>query len=134
MFNQTTTVNKEETKILPIGRPRRNQFALRFLPLALVFALVGVACASVSNPDGWAGPTLVEGTLYVMPDNGEMAAVDSDDLSDLSNLDPRVVPQWSFPATDDVLCENEIEPKKRDLRGIYGVPPVDCLHPGAHRH
>ena len=84
-----------------------------------------VACARVANPDGWAGPTIVEGTLYMTPDNGEMAAIDPDDLSDVSNLNPVVTPQWSFPATEEVLCENEIEPTKRDLRGIYGVPPVD---------
>jgi outer membrane protein assembly factor BamB len=118
-------VNKEATKILPIGRPRRNQLASKLLPLVLVLALAGVACATISNPDGWAGPALVEGTLYVTPDNGEMAAIDPDDLSDLSNLNPRVVPQWSFPATEDVLCENENESKKRDLKGIYGSPQVD---------
>ena len=119
------TVNKEATKILPIGRPRRNQLARKLLPLALVLALASVACARIANPDGWAGPTLVEDTLYVTPDNGEMAAIDPDDLKDLSNLDPRIVPQWSFPATDDVRCENEAESRKRDLDGIYGSPQVD---------
>jgi outer membrane protein assembly factor BamB len=123
--NQPKIANEEATKILPIGRPRRNRLASRLLPLLLVLALAAVACATVQNPDGWAPPTIVDGALYVTPDNGEIAAVDPSDLSDLSNLDPRVIPQWSFPATDEVICDNEAEPKKRDLRGIYGVPQIN---------
>lgn len=69
----------------------------------------------MSNPDGWAGPRLVDDTVYLTPDNGEIAAVDSDDFSTL----------WLFPAADEVVCGGSPQARERDLRGIYGVPQVD---------
>ncbi len=79
----------------------------------LVFVLLLVACATATNPDGWAPPEVADNTLYVSLDSGELSAVDPETFNIL----------WEFPASDEVACGNE-EPQKRDLRGIYAAPVV----------
>jgi eukaryotic-like serine/threonine-protein kinase len=77
--------------------------------LALLVAIVVLAagCASVANPQGWAGPDIAEDTLYASIERGKMAALDPEDLS----------VKWVFPSNDD---EDQF-----DLEGIYGAPIVD---------
>jgi outer membrane protein assembly factor BamB len=55
-----------------------NPRALRFGWPALLIAVAvsAVACAGVSNPEGWAGPQLLDGTLYASIESGRMAALD----------------------------------------------------------
>ncbi len=75
--------------------------------------LLLAACAGFNNPDGWAPPEVVEDTLYVSLNGGELSAVDAE------TLDIR----WEFPASDEEVCGNE-EAQKRDLKGIYAAPVV----------
>jgi outer membrane protein assembly factor BamB len=72
--------------------------------------MIAAGCASVSNPQGWAPPTLVDETLYVSIEPGRMAALDAESLA----------VQWVFPPDTD-------EGNKLDLEGIYGAP---VLHDG----
>lgn len=56
-----------------------------------------------------------DGTIYLTPENGEIAAVDPEDFST----------RWLFPAADEVVCGDSPQARERDLRGIYGIPQVD---------
>ena len=107
--------NKEATEILPIGRRSRRSRTHFLFPALVILLLAAVGCASISNPDGWAGPALVDDTLYLTTDNGEISAVDPEDFS----------VQWLFPPTDEVLCADSPRPRKADLDGIYGAARVD---------
>lgn len=102
-------------QILPIGRPRRKRSTLFVVPALAILLLAAAGCASVSNPDGWAGPALDDDTLFVTPDNGEIAAVDVEDFT----------ARWLFPAADEVVCGDSPQARERDLRGIYGKPVHD---------
>jgi outer membrane protein assembly factor BamB len=42
----------------------------------LACLLLAAGCAGVSNPEGWAGPQILDGTLYASIDKGRMAALD----------------------------------------------------------
>jgi len=92
----------------------RRRIALFLVPCSLFLT---TACASVSNPEGWAGPTLADETLYVSIERGKMAALDPADLS----------VKWIFPPDTK-------EGDRLKLEGIYGAPAVskDTVYFGAH--
>ena len=75
----------------------------------LAIAILGPACAGVSKPEGWAGPTLADDTLYASVEPGKIAALDPDDLA----------VKWVFPPDTE-------EGKRLDLEGVYGAPVVSA--------
>ena len=97
------------------GRASINVKALLLAVIPL--ALLGTACAGVSNPEGWAGPVLDGDTLYASIESGKMAALDPDDLS----------VRWVFPPDTK-------DGDRYDLEGIYGAPVIDgdTIYFGAH--
>jgi outer membrane protein assembly factor BamB len=70
--------------------------------------VLAAGCASVANPQGWAGPDLAADSLYASIESGKMAALDPDDLS----------VNWIFPPDTE-------EGDTLDLEAIYGAPVVD---------
>jgi outer membrane protein assembly factor BamB len=80
--------------------------------LALLATPLLAGCARISSPDGWASPEIVEDTIFISLENGEISALDAGDFAE----------QWTFPASDEATCpgrEGEL-----DLDGIYGAPAV----------
>lgn len=99
-----------------ITRLRRKNRSLALLPV-LALALLAAGCASITNPDGWAGPAPAPdgSVLYLTTDNGELSAVDPEDFSAI----------WIFPATEEILCADSTEARSVDLQGIYSTPQLD---------
>jgi outer membrane protein assembly factor BamB len=100
---------------VPIARPSRRPKSHLLVPALAIFLLAAVGCARISNPDGWAGPTLADDMLYLTTDNGEISAVNPDGFT----------VEWTFPATEEVVCADSPQPRKIDLDGIYGAAQVD---------
>ena len=71
-------------------------------------ALLAVGCASISSPDGWAGPVGDEDLLIIHEDDGVLAAVQLQNGSAPMLL-------WRFPADSDDL----------EFSGIYAQPILD---------
>jgi outer membrane protein assembly factor BamB len=92
----------------------------RFIPLLLLPLLV--ACASIASPDGWVSPKIVDDTVYISLDNGELSALELDTLDEI----------WTFPADDEARCPGSDD--KLDLDGIYGAPAVgdEMVYIGAY--
>jgi len=99
--------NRRRTAIEHTGRTGARASGWRWLPLLLAVAILGAACAGVSKPEGWAGPTLADDTLYASIEPGKIAALDPDDLA----------VKWVFPPDTE-------EGKRLDLEGVYGAPVV----------
>jgi outer membrane protein assembly factor BamB len=101
------------------GSLMRRSTARRRLPLLILVAIAVLAtgCARVANPQGWAGPSVTDGTLYASIEKGRMAALDPDDLSVI----------WVFPPDTE-------EGNKLELESIYAAPVVDgdTLYFGAY--
>ena len=89
-------------------RSMRRTAGARWLLPALALVLVASACASVSEPQGWASPKLADGVLYVSIERGKMAALSPQDFS----------VKWVFPPDTE-------EGKKHELEGIYGAPVIE---------
>ena len=85
--------------------------------------LLLAACATATNPDGWAPPKVADDVLYVSLDSGELSAIDTQPPDD--ERDWTFTNDWKFPELDEELCGDE-EPQKRDLRGIYAAPVVSA--------
>ena len=100
-----------------VSSARHPRLSSVWLLVTVTFALFVAACASVSNPEGWAGPTLADDTLYVSIERGKMAALDPEDLT----------VKWIFPPDSK-------EGDRLKLEGIYGAPAVskDTVYFGAH--
>lgn len=79
--------------------------------LATLF-LVAAACVNVADPEGWAAPSQVDGTLFASIDNGKMAALDAAD-NDYSTT-------WIFPPED--------EDEKRRLEATYGKLELEAIY------
>ena len=80
----------------------------RHVALALVaVAIVAVGCRGISNPEGWAAPTLDDGTLYVQLERGTISA---GSLSSAGTF----TESWRFPAPTDDL----------DFDGFYATPVI----------
>ncbi|MDO8615166.1 MAG: PQQ-binding-like beta-propeller repeat protein [Dehalococcoidia bacterium] len=99
------------------GAIRSLRRRLPWLLLGVAFVLIAAGCASVTKPQGWAGPALAGDTLYVSIERGKMAALNQDGMS----------VKWVFPPDTS-------EGKKLDLEGIYGSPVVtaDTIYFGAY--
>ena len=94
---------------------------LRVLPFLLALPLL-VACAQIASPDGWVSPRIVDDTVYMSLDDGEMSALAAESLDEL----------WTFPADDKARCPGRDE--KLDLKGIYGAPSIggEAVYLGAY--
>ena len=92
----------------PRGFSRRLR-SRRLLPLfAALVAVLAIGCATISSPDGWAGP-VGDGDLLIIHENdGQLAALELNEGSA-----PRVL--WRFPADSDDLS----------FDGIYAQPILD---------
>ena len=107
-LDRRTRDTHRRRKIIPLaGFTNARASRWRWLPLLLAVAILGAACAGVSKPEGWAGPTLADDTLYASVEPGKIAALDTDDLS----------VKWVFPPDTD-------EGNRLDLEGVYGAPVV----------
>jgi outer membrane protein assembly factor BamB len=115
-LSDAKTTNLRRHTIRPTGRRGPRGFHWGALLLLPIFSLLTAGCASVADPQGWAGPDIAEDTLYASIEKGKMAALDPDDLS----------VKWVFPSQND---EDQF-----DLEGIYGAPIVDgeILYFGAY--
>jgi outer membrane protein assembly factor BamB len=81
----------------------RPQLALALLAF---IALAAAGCVGFNNPEGWAGPAVVDDVLLASTAKGELSALNSEDFSSV----------WSFPTGDE-------EPAL-ELEAIYGTPVV----------
>lgn len=74
----------------------------------LALVLLAAGCATISSPDGWAGPVGDSDLLIVHESDGVIAAVE------LRDAGPPIV-RWRFPADGDDI----------DFSGIYAEPILD---------
>jgi outer membrane protein assembly factor BamB len=103
----TAATNRRRTTIRLTGRTSPRVFRFGWLALLLAIAVPAAACTGVSKPQGWAGPTLADDTLYASVEPGKIAALDPGDLT----------VKWVFPPDTD-------EGNRLDLEGVYGAPVV----------
>lgn len=91
------------------------------LPLILTLPLLS-ACASIANPNGWISPAIVDETVFISLEHGEISALELESLE----------VKWTFPASDEDRCPGRDE--EMDLRGIYGAPAVgdEVVYVGAY--
>jgi PQQ enzyme repeat len=115
-LSDAKTTNRRRHTIRPTGRKSLRGLHCGAVLLLAAISVLAAGCASVANPQGWAGPDIAEDTLYASIEKGKMAALNPDDLS----------VKWVFPSKDD---EDQF-----DLEGIYGAPIVDgeVLYFGAY--
>ena len=80
---------------------------MAWLGILTAIGLLGAACVSVADPEGWAAPTTVDDSLFASIENGKMAALDPTDFSTT----------WIFPPDTK-------EGDRLDLEAIYHTPIV----------
>lgn len=102
---------------MPISQYRQYRPALTIFLLIIICSVLLAGCAPGFGPDGWAGPTVSDNTLYVISQgDGEFLAIDlSNPHSPPSNLTPRLEEESS----NFLGCEGPSE----KLVG-YGTPIV----------
>ncbi len=85
--------------------------------MLLAGMLAATACARVTNPQGWASPVALDGTLLVSTDKGKLSALNRENLT----------PIWTFPSEDEA-------DERIDLEALYGEPAVsdDVVYVGAY--
>ncbi len=74
---------------------------------ALFFA---TACVRIAQPEGWAGPTVVDDQLLASIHRGEIASISLDTFNEA----------WHFPQKD----QRHLNGEQLDLEGIYSTPVV----------
>ena len=102
------------------GKPRLSN-GLIFLALPVVLLIVA-ACARIGAPEGWSGGVVVDDTLYMGTEEGEVLALD---LTSGETLRPGAKP-WRFE-----LPERKGEERERT---IYGTPAIsdDTVYVGGY--
>jgi outer membrane protein assembly factor BamB len=111
-----------------LGWWNRSGSTARRAPLLLLIAgavaLLGTACAGISQPQGWAAPVVQDSNLYVTLERGKLSAYQVAAAPQF---------QWQFPVNNDervpVVAENGntlASPKseKVSFEGFYGNPAV----------
>ena len=76
MTGASAATDRRRTPIRTIGRTSTRAFHYGVVTALLALALLASACTGVSNPEGWASPQILEGTLYASIESGKMAALD----------------------------------------------------------
>lgn len=115
--------HKEERVRLTAKPAAARGSAGRLLPV-ITLLIFGAACAAVANPEGWAGPTRIDDTIYLTVRPGRLTAADADSFD----------VHWNFPASDRFRCGNEENERRRELDGIYGAPvaTAELIYLGAY--
>jgi outer membrane protein assembly factor BamB len=103
---------------------------LKIVPLLVALVLVGAACGSVAQPQGWSAPLLQGDTLYLSPERGKFAAYQLDaGRTSRERL-------WLFPQKDEQSAvvvedgEDLAAPKNVKLKfeAFYGAPVLKDGH------
>ncbi|MEE8369397.1 MAG: PQQ-binding-like beta-propeller repeat protein, partial [Dehalococcoidia bacterium] len=84
---------------------------MAWLGILTAIGLLGAACVSVADPEGWAAPTTVDDNLFASIKNGKMAAL---------------VPAGSGFSTTWIFPPDTEAGKKLDLEAIYHTPIISA--------